>query len=216
MKGFAHSLAVLMLAVAPPVHAQSQERPVSGDIQRPMQALDPLEGPLPVEARQTLARYGACVAERSPEKARAILLADFRTTQYRIGLRTLSENNRDCFGRRGKMRSSNLLFAGAIAEQLLKSGDGLLKVRLARAAAGNAPASFGATDQIAQCVVRSVPDDVSSLFATEVTTDAETNALRALEGIAGRCAQGRQLETNPGGLRAILATAAFRNVEAAK
>ncbi|WP_034161254.1 hypothetical protein [Sphingomonas sp. ERG5] len=216
MKKFAILSTVMLLGAALPVHAQRQAPLQPTEDPRPMQALDPIEGPAPVEARQTVARYGACVADHSPEKARAVLLLDFHSGQYRTGLRALSDNNRGCFGRRGKMRSDPVLFAGAIAERLLERGDGVLKARLARAAAGAAPATFGPSDALAQCVVRSVPDDVDALLAAEVATDAEANALRALDLVAKQCGQGRQVDISAGGMRAILAASAFRNVEALK
>jgi hypothetical protein len=66
---------------------------------------------------------------------------------------------------------------------------------------------------MALCVVRSVPDDIARLFATEVGSDAEAQALRALEVRARACAQGGpRLTIAPAGLRAMFATASFRTV----
>jgi hypothetical protein len=217
--GLSSALA-LCVAIAPAAaHAQQQPQPqtrLSDPDPRPMRAIDPLDGPAPELGRKAMASFGACVADASTDKARSLLLSDFRTASYHNGMRALSENNRGCVHRRGTMRSPNLMFAGAVAERLLQAGDSPLNVRLAMAAAHPAPATFGPSDQLAQCVVRSAPDETSALFAAPVESQAETRALGALDFVVGRCAQGRPVQMNPGGLRAILATAAFRNVEAAK
>jgi hypothetical protein len=62
-------------------------------------------------------------------------------------------------------------------------------------------------------VVRSAPDDVARLFATEVASDAERAAAKALQVASDACARNQaRLETTPEGLRSMLATAAFRTV----
>lgn len=165
------------------------------------------------EARATIQRYGACVANRSAGPAADVLTRDFTTRQYQQGLRVISRNNQDCFRRRGRMQSSNLLFAGAIAEYLLEQSVEPLNVRLARAASRPATQAFSISDRVAICVVRSVPDDIARLFATEVATDAELAAARSLGPAVSQCnADQRPIEVTPAGLRAILATAAFRTL----
>ena len=101
------------------------------------------------EARNTIQRYGTCVANRSAGPAAQVLMRDFTTRQYQQGLRVLSRNNQDCFRRRGRMRSSNLLLAGAIAEHLLEQGAEPLNARLARAASHPATQAFSSTDRMA-------------------------------------------------------------------
>ncbi len=167
------------------------------------------------EARATIQRYGACVASRSAGPAADVLTRDFTTRQYQQGLRVISRNNQDCFRRRGRMRASNLLFAGAIAEYLLEQPAQPLNVRLARAALQPATQAFSLSDRVAICVVRSVPDDVARLFAADVATDAELAAARALDPVVAQCnAGGPPFAITPAGLRAILATAAFRTLQA--
>jgi hypothetical protein len=167
-------------------------------------------------ARQSLQRFATCVADRSPDKAAQTLQMNFTTSSYRSALRRLSEVNRDCFSRRGIMRSASLGFAGAMAERLLERDPSPLNVRLARAATMPATPARSVTDAIAICVVRSVPDDVARLFATDIATPAEAAAGRALDVPVRLCSQGKPtLETNIEGLRAMLATAAFRTVAGA-
>lgn len=166
-------------------------------------------------ARIAIHNFGACAAGRSGGAAAEVLARDFRTRQYQQGLLVLSRNNEDCFRRRGRMRSHNLLFAGAMAEHLIEQPAGPLNVRLARAASGPAPQAFSPTDQMAVCVVRSVPDEVARLLATEVASEAETAAAQGLTAIVVRCnSEGRPLQISPGGLRAMLAAAAFRTLQA--
>jgi len=172
----------------------------------------PAEGSSP-GARRAVQQFGACVADQSSEKAARTLAMDFRSPTYRSALANLARANERCFGYRGAMRSSGLLFAGAIAERLMARDPAPLNARLVRAAARPAPPARSPSDAIAICVVRSAPDETARLFATEVASEAEAKAAGAL-GIAVRlCSQGqRPLVTNVEGLRGMLATAAFRNV----
>lgn len=165
-------------------------------------------------AREVMDAFGRCVARYSAARAAETLVMDFTTRAYRTRLRQLAEANREsCFRRRGRMRADNLLFAGGIAEGLLARDSTPLNVRLARAALGAPPPSFSASDRIAVCVVRSVPDDVARLFATEVASEAETAALAPVAPVVAACNRtGRPFSATHPGLRAILATAAFRSV----
>lgn len=171
-------------------------------------------GATDAQARVAIQGFGACVARRSARTAGEILSRDFTTRDYQQGLRVLSRNNEDCFRRRGRMRSHNLLFAGAIAEQLVEQGTEPLNVRLARAASRPEPRPFSSIDGVALCVVRSTPDDVGRMFSTEVASEAERTELQALRRVVTLCNRtGRPLAFSDAGLRAILATAAFRVVQ---
>lgn len=166
-------------------------------------------------ARIAVRDYGTCVASRSAGAAADVLARDFTTRQYQQGLRVLSRNNEDCFRRRGRMSSHNLLFAGAIAEHLIEQPAEPLNARLARAAVLPAAPAFSPTDRVAGCVVRSVPDDVARLFSTEVASQAELTAAQALAAVMSHCnTERRPMSVSPAGLRAMLATAAFRTLRA--
>ena len=92
-----------------------------------------------------------------------------------------------------------------------------MSVERSQAATVPATPSFSFTDRVAICVVRSVPGDVATLFATELNSSEESAALQSLATPMGLCAQAAQakkpLSINPAGLRAMLATAAFRSVK---
>ena len=169
------------------------------------------------DVRAVMHDFGRCVARYSEAMAAETLAMDFTTRAYQSRLRQMADNNRDsCFRRRGRMRSDSLLLAGGIAEGLLARDSTPLNARLARAALGPAPATFSPSDAIAVCVIRSVPDDVARLFETDVASEAEAEALAAIAPIVAACNRtGRPFAATHPGLRAILATAAFRSVDGA-
>ena len=117
------------------------------------------------EARQAIERFGTCTAKLQPGEAKRLLAMDFTSTGYRTGLRLLAtETERKCaYGSigRGKMRSSNLLFSGAMAEALLEADSTPLNSRLARSANARV-SSYSPTDTVAQCLARSLPDQVAT------------------------------------------------------
>lgn len=174
-------------------------------------------------ARQALDAYGRCVAEREAGESARVLALDFRTPQYRTGLKLLADEARQCargvIGSRDAMRSSNLLFAGAVAESLLEQGPDAVNVRLVRAAA-TPLAPFGASDAVAQCLARSVPDQVGTLFAAMPGSAEEAAAISALDPALVPCVRAAgvqsRFEASAPGLRAMIATAAFRLVNQAE
>ena len=174
------------------------------------------------DARLALQHYGSCVAGSATGEAGRVLAMDFTTPTYKNALRLLSRDAaRFCaskaFGT-GVLRSANLLFAGEVAEALLEKSGGPLGAQFAKAAAGAAPSGFSLTDKMAICVVRSVPDQVAAVFATERDSAAESAAITALATPAQMCGKAvgatKPVSISPAGLRAMLATAAFRSVRA--
>ena len=174
-------------------------------------------------ARKTLAGFADCVAAASNGKASELLQRDFRSASYRSGLTALSRNNEGCArqaGLSGKMRMATLAFAGALAEGMIERQGKPVNALLARAAAAPAAPTYSFTDTVAMCVVRSAPDQVATLFASDVASDAETAAITALGQPAALCARAAEakkpLSISPAGLRAMLATAAFRSIASLK
>ena len=172
------------------------------------------------EARQAIDTFGKCVVERKPTEADRLLSRDFTTSGYRTGLRLLSQEAtrscvRDSIGGASAMRSSDLLFAGAMAEALLERDATPLNVRLVRSA-GRDVRSYSPSDIVAQCLARSLPDQVAALFATTPGGDAERTAVAPLLQAAPACARAAgidaRVELTAPGIRAIVATAAYRLV----
>lgn len=165
------------------------------------------------EARRTMIRYAACVAERSPGKVHELLVQDFRTTSYRNGLRNLSRNNEGCArsaGLRGTLRMDSLPFAAALAEEMIRRGEEPLNVRLAKAATGQRVETYAPSDAIAMCVARSAPDDVAGFMQTAPGSREEAAAATTVMGVANLCSRDAKIDIGPEGLRAIVATAAYR------
>ena len=170
-----------------------------------------------LEARVAMQRFGTCVADRSRELAEDTIASDFTTRTYRSRIDRLIQANGDCFRDGGRrMRSSRLLLAGAIAEALIESEGQPLNVRLARAALQPATRAYSASDQIAICVVRSLPDEVARLMVADVGSAEEAAAEAALApGLTACAGRSRGVQSNNAGLRAILATAAYRSLNGA-
>lgn len=171
-----------------------------------------------LEARVAVQGFGSCVADRSRELAEDTIASDFTTRTYRSRIDRLVQANGDCFRDGGgrRMRSSRLLFAGAMAEALIERDGQPLNVRLARAALQPATPAYSASDQIAICVVRSLPDEVARLMAADVGSAQEEAATAALApGLTACAGQSRSVQSNSAGLRAILATAAYRSLNSA-
>lgn len=168
------------------------------------------------EGLRAIQQFGSCVADASTARASAMLSSDFRTSGYHRTMDQLVEANRNCPSFRGytRLRSSRLLFAGALAERLVERDGVVVNRELAKAAARPAASTYSPTDAGAMCVVRSVPDDVARLFATDVASDAEKAAADALQPTLAACLKTQRVEVTTDGLRAMLATAAFRSIHA--
>jgi hypothetical protein len=199
------------------------EKPTEGPLMtgdRPERSLSPAHdlyyedsAPPTPEALIAAHDFGTCVADRSAVVARGVLQRDFTTRAYDRELRRLTTDNRECFSRRGSMRSGSLPIAGAIAERLIERESEPVNVLLARAALRPATPGYSPTDRAAICVVRSVPDEVARLLATNPTGNEEAMVAESLKPILAACMGSRQpVEATPAGLRAILATAAFREI----
>jgi hypothetical protein len=171
-------------------------------------------------SRIALEQWAGCVARSNVGEATRVLKMDFRSPTYDRALRLLAQDSRDCIRFQGTLRSGGLLFAGELAEALIEQPGEPLVNRLARVAASPAAESFSLTDKVAICTVRSAPNEVAALFASERQSENETAALAQASAVMGLCAKAaeanRPLSINPAGLRAMLATAAFRSVASLK
>jgi hypothetical protein len=166
--------------------------------------------PSPTE-RAAIADFGRCVASESPAKVRSVLTSDFRTKEYRDGMKVLAKVNETCFKGRGRMRAGGLPFAAAMAEAMIHKGEGALNVRLAKAGMGKAAPTYAPSDAVAMCVARSVPDQAAALLTAPIASEAETRAANDLSTAVRLCTpQGVSIDIAPFGLRSILATASYR------
>ncbi|MFC6620067.1 hypothetical protein [Novosphingobium panipatense] len=169
----------------------------------------------PASAAQMQA-FGRCVAQRQPARAAALLQMDFNTPQFNGALKKLALSEAGCLGLSSKARFAGVLFAGALAEQLL-AGTEDLAAALAYDPAGVPVRTFSLSDYIAACVARTAPDGVAGLLETPPASGAEETAMSQLLPVVQQCVpKDQQAQFNRAGLRAILATASYRMVEAAR
>ncbi|MBB5711636.1 hypothetical protein [Sphingomonas xinjiangensis] len=160
--------------------------------------------------------FGHCVAMRQPAKSAALLQMDFNTPQYTRALKKLASSESSCIGRSAKVRFAGVLFAGALAEQLLARTDNLAGA-LAYDPAKPSVKTFSLTDYVAACVARTSPEKVAALLVTPAVSEAEQAAISQLAPVVEQCVPaGQQARFNRPGLRAILAAASYRMVEAGR
>jgi len=157
--------------------------------------------------------FGRCVARHLPTRAAAVLRMDFTAAPFGEALRKLAHADLGCMPRGKQARFAPVLFAGALAEELL-SRNGDLTVALTYDPAKAPVKAISESDMVASCVARTSPGEVAGLFATRAASDAESVAIRALVPAVQQCVStGQQARFNRPGLRAILATASYRIVQ---
>lgn len=169
--------------------------------------------PTTAEDIRVLHEFSRCAARRGPTRARSILALDFRTAEYQRRLRGIAYDNSSCLPPGGVLRFSNFLFAGGMAESLLRpqSGAGELAAQVAYDPARPAIRARDDSEMVFLCTVRAAPQQVAALLQTDVASDRESALLGELTTHAGRClTQGSRIAINRVGLRALLALAAWR------
>lgn len=158
--------------------------------------------------------FAACLADRYRPGVRKLLALDYRSRAYDHMLDTLLDEGSRCLPFAfGKLRSSGVLIAGALAEAVLPSTlDGSsLAARVAHDPSRAPVAARDDGEYLALCAVRTMPDEISALLATKPASSEERLALAAIKPRLGPCLRaGAAARVNAAGLRAILALAAYR------
>ena len=219
--------AALLATLAVPVQAQEEpgasEHPAQDDtkLDKMLERAErdrAVAKPNDHDARVALEKWAGCIARRSNGEATRILKMDYTQPVYTRAQKDLAKDSGTCIRDYTSLRGDGLLFAGEMAEALLESDATPVGTALVRAASAPATTAFSFTDRVAICVVRSVPSDVAALFATARDSAEETAAINALATAMGMCATAakarKPLSVSPAGLRAMLATAAFRSINA--
>ncbi|HYI47985.1 MAG TPA: hypothetical protein VEX35_05910 [Allosphingosinicella sp.] len=204
MSLFKLSLAMILSAAPLGASASAQQRPRFDR-----------DATTPQEIR-ILARFSSCVALSHRGRSRALLALDYRTDQYRREMLRLAGDNADCVPSGGRLAFGAVLFAGGLAEYLLRR-DGAMADLGAFVALDPARPSIAARDEtelMALCVVRASPAKVSALLRTGPASEEEGAALRALMPELNSClSAGSSVRLNRLSGRAILALAAYRLVD---
>lgn len=164
-------------------------------------------------AIQALHNFGACVVSRTPQGAREILSLDYNSADYEKSMQRYIRGHDYCVPFNGRMSSSGLLFAGALAEALLKSDvkSAQLPQRIAFDPAREVIPARSPSEAMALCTVLTAPRETARIFAAEPATPEETAAMKPLGGVLTDCLKkGSQITFNKPALRSLLALAAWR------
>jgi len=166
-------------------------------------------------AAQAMHNFAICAANRSPRGAARLLAMDFRTEAYTQALRRFALGHNSCTARRTSLRFSGSLFAGGLAEQLLREPIGArpLALLVAHDPARPAIEARDETEAMGLCTVRQAPAETQALLATEPGSAQEAAAAAALTPAITAClTRGQAMRLNRPGMRALLALAAYRLV----
>ena len=167
--------------------------------------------PSSAEHVEILARFSHCVAQQSPGRARHILSLDFTSRRYQRDIRQLASDSTRCL-QRGTLHFSTLLFAGGMAEALMRERHMLdnLETAVAHDAARPPYAAHDETEVMSLCVVRAAPAQAAQLFRTGAASADERRAFGEITPHFTAClGAGNQLRMNLIAARALLALAAY-------
>lgn len=165
--------------------------------------------PVDPVAAQAIRNFALCAVQRTPAGAERLLGMDFRNDDYGAAVQRYATGHDYCG--RGTLRFSSVLFAGGLAEGLLR--------RMGNAGQSLSPAASPATpfeardetEYVGLCVARTAPAEVRALLRTEPASPEERAAVAALSPALTACVrQGQTMRLNRPGLRAIVALATYR------
>lgn len=148
--------------------------------------------------------YARCAVADDPERAARIVGADYRTGAYRKAIRAFAMSERSCVPRAGKLKFQPVVFAGMMAEDLMRRRhvDVSALDRMAAPSSPNGPIA---------CVVRTQPGQIAELFRTVPASSREAQAVARLQGPVADCLPpGQAPVTNNVILRAELALVSYR------
>lgn len=183
----------------------------------PVRQYPAVQSPAPdTLAVQAIHNFGACVVGLTPQGAREALALDFRTSRYNEKLRAIAKGHADrCDAPGWRLRFNDTVFAGAMAEALLKPEIGVQDMarRLAFDPMRQEIVARGPLEGMALCTTVRAPEPTATLFATEPGSVEEARAMQSLQPVLEEClAKGAKAALNRPALRSLLALAAYRVV----
>ena len=164
---------------------------------------------------QAVHNFGECVVKRTPRGAREVLSLDYNSPEYDKELRSYIRGHDYCMPFNGAISSREVLFAGALAEAMLKMDvrSSELPQRLAYDPQRQMIAARGPAEAMALCTDFAAPQVTVRIFQTEPATPEESAAMQPLGGVLTDCLKkGAQVTINKPALRSLLALAAWRIV----
>jgi hypothetical protein len=156
-------------------------------------------------AVQALYNFGACVVEQTPQGARELLELDYRSPAYAKKMHAISRGHDRC-ATASRLEYNGMLFAGALAEALLKTDvkPGELATRIAYDPARPSILARSATEDMALCTALQAPKETVALLATQPATHEEMEAMTPLGPVLGSCLKkGATVELNKPAIRAL-------------
>jgi hypothetical protein len=164
-------------------------------------------------AIQAVHNFGSCVVSRTPEGAREVLALDYNSADYEKRMQRYIKGHDYCIPFDARMGAAGVLFAGAVAEALLKNDikADQLPQRLAFDANREPIAARGPAEAMALCTVFEAPDTTARIFATDPATAEETESMKPLGTVLPKCLKKHMtLNLKKPALRSLLALAAWR------
>jgi hypothetical protein len=167
--------------------------------------------------RIVLNQYSRCYAQNNGKKAEAALALVYLSPEQDAAVKKLNRSLADCLGFSGlNIRFAAPAMVGGMAEQLVLGTYG--DANLPRVAALTEDAMFASSfkprndgEDYAQCVVRSNPTGAFAAIRTDVGSDAETAAVKALVPVLGSClVAGQNINLNNDTVRSIAAVGLYR------
>ena len=158
-------------------------------------------------------QYGACVVARDERRSLGLLAMDYRTDAYSQALRKLAGRNTECVPPGGQLRFHSVLFAGALAEGLIKENfkGAELAQLLAVDPANSAVAVRSDLEAMALCALTRAPAAGAGLLATAPMRKEESAAMQGFAPQLTQCLRkDLKVTFNRPALRSVLALTAWR------
>ena len=169
----------------------------------------PAAGPDDVAA---LHDFAACMVERYRDDAVGAVEGDFRDQDNADAMRQFAVRHGRCLGVSGGMlRMSGVLFAGAMAEALLR--EDLTQAQLQDSLKPIDPPleARSETEYVGLCMALKHPVETAALvYSDPAKADGNTQVTAYAQNLPQCVQQGQQLRINKPGLRAIATLAAYR------
>ena len=156
--------------------------------------------------------FGACMVERYRADAVQAVEGDFRDEEQTDAQRRFAERHSRCLGvSGGELRMSGVLFAGAMAEALLR--EDLTQEQLQDALHPLDPPleARSDTEYVGLCMALKHPAETAALvYSDAAKAEGDTQVTAYAQNLPQCVQQGQQLRINKPGLRAIATLAAYR------
>jgi hypothetical protein len=214
-------LPACLLALVAPLAAAAAEPEIGSRIDaRPRGAVTPEEREDQATARRVMLTYAACLLRARPRTAAAVLAAPYGDEEQMNAIRRRVQGFDDCMGAGMRMAFRPTTLAGALAEAGLRARFATADLAPVAALADEDVARLGLTprngyEELAACIARRDPQAVRALVLTEPATPEERVARRAVTPDIAPCvSQGQSLQVDMVGLRAMLAAALYRMLDA--